>query len=291
MSQLIEVKVPDIGDFDAVPVIELFVKVGDTIAVDDAIATLESDKATMDVPSSARRRGEGSAGRHRRQGRRRHGADQDRGGWCRCGCAGGCRGCSARCRAPRPAAAPAALAPSGAAAGGLVEVVVPDIGDFDAVPVIELFVKVGDTIKVDDAIATLESDKATMDVPSSAAGVVKEVLVALGDKVGQGKVLIKVETGAGAAIAAIPVAAAAAAVPAAAPSPAPLADGGPAASAPAAMPGRRALGGHARRQGARQPLGARLCPRARRRSRPGQGHRSRRVASSRKTSPASSRRR
>jgi dihydrolipoamide dehydrogenase len=70
------------------------------------------------------------------------------------------------------------------------EVKVPDIGDFDPVPVIELFVKVGDSIKVDDAICTLESDKATMDVPSSAAGVVKEVLVALGDKVGEGAVLI-----------------------------------------------------------------------------------------------------
>ena len=65
----------------------------------------------------------------------------------------------------------------------LIEVKVPDIGDFDAVPVIELFVKVGDTIAVDDAIATLESDKATMDVPSSHAGVVKEVLVSIGDKV------------------------------------------------------------------------------------------------------------
>ncbi len=75
----------------------------------------------------------------------------------------------------------------------IVEVKVPDIGDFDAVPVIELFVKAGDSIKVDDAICTLESDKATMDVPSSAAGVVKEVLVALGDKVSEGAVLIKVE--------------------------------------------------------------------------------------------------
>ena len=75
----------------------------------------------------------------------------------------------------------------------IVEVKVPDIGDFDAVPVIELFVKAGDSIKVDDAICTLESDKATMDVPSSAAGVVKEVLVKLGDKVSEGAVLIKVE--------------------------------------------------------------------------------------------------
>ncbi|HMU18161.1 MAG TPA: hypothetical protein PKC95_12020, partial [Thauera aminoaromatica] len=78
----------------------------------------------------------------------------------------------------------------------LIEVKVPDIGDFDAVPVIELFVKVGDTIAVDDAIATLESDKATMDVPSPAAGVVKEVLINLGDKVSEGTVLIKVEVGA-----------------------------------------------------------------------------------------------
>jgi pyruvate dehydrogenase E2 component (dihydrolipoamide acetyltransferase) len=76
---------------------------------------------------------------------------------------------------------------------------VPDIGDFADVPVIELFVKVGDSIKAEDAIATLESDKATMDVPSSATGVVKEVLVQLGSKVSEGAVLIKVETGAGAA--------------------------------------------------------------------------------------------
>jgi dihydrolipoamide dehydrogenase len=75
----------------------------------------------------------------------------------------------------------------------LVEVKVPDIGDFDTVPIIELFVKVGDTIKVDDAICTLESDKATMDVPSSAAGVVKELRVAVGDKVGEGAVLLTLE--------------------------------------------------------------------------------------------------
>ncbi|MCA0185363.1 MAG: FAD-dependent oxidoreductase, partial [Proteobacteria bacterium] len=105
----------------------------------------------------------------------------------------------------------------------LVEVKVPDIGDFSDVPVIELFVKVGDTIKVDDAIATLESDKATMDVPSSAAGVIKEVKVALGDRVGEGKVLIVVEAdGAGAS----PAPAAAAA-----PAPAPAAA---AVAAPAA---------------------------------------------------------
>jgi pyruvate dehydrogenase E2 component (dihydrolipoamide acetyltransferase) len=78
----------------------------------------------------------------------------------------------------------------------IIEVKVPDIGDFESVPVIDLFVKVGDSIKVDDAIVTLESDKATMDVPSTVAGIVKEVLVQLGSKVGEGALLIKVETGA-----------------------------------------------------------------------------------------------
>jgi dihydrolipoamide dehydrogenase len=85
----------------------------------------------------------------------------------------------------------------------LIEVKVPDIGDFRDVPVIDLFVKVGDSIKVDDAIVTLESDKATMDVPSTVAGVVKEVLVKLGSRSSEGALLIKVETGAAAAAAPI----------------------------------------------------------------------------------------
>ncbi|HRP25725.1 dihydrolipoyllysine-residue acetyltransferase [Thauera sp.] len=236
MSQLIEVKVPDIGDFDAVPVIELFVKVGDTIAVDDAIATLESDKATMDVPSS-------HAGVVK-EVLVNIGDKVSEGSVLIKVEAAGVATAAAAPAAPAPA--PAATAPAAApaapvaaaapAGGGVVEVVVPDIGDFDAVPVIELFVKVGDSIKVDDAICTLESDKATMDVPSSHAGVVKEVLVSIGDKVGEGSVLIKVETAGGAAVAIPAAAAAPAPAAAAAPSPAPLADGGPAASAPASMP-------------------------------------------------------
>lgn len=104
----------------------------------------------------------------------------------------------------------------------LLEVKVPDIGDFAEVPVIELYVKVGDSIKVDDAICTLESDKATMDVPSPVAGIVKEVLVQLGAKVAEGALLIKVETGAATA-AAVPAPASAPAAPAATPVAAPAA--------------------------------------------------------------------
>ena len=207
MSQIIEVKVPDIGDFESVPVIELYVKVGDSIKLDDAICTLESDKATMDVPSTAAgvvtevlvslgsKVGEGAL-------------------LIKVEAGGAAAAPAPAAQAAAPAAAPTPVAAAPAAGGGVVEVKVPDIGDFAEVPVIELYVKVGDSIKVDDAIATLESDKATMDVPSTVAGTIKEVLVQIGSKVGEGTVLIKVETGASASVAA-PVAQAPA--PAAAP--------------------------------------------------------------------------
>ena len=97
----------------------------------------------------------------------------------------------------------------------LVEVKVPDIGDFKDVPVIEIFVKAGDTVKAEDSLVSLESDKATMDVPSPAAGVVKELKVKLGDKLSEGSVILTLE--AAAAAAAAPAAAAPKAAPAAAP--------------------------------------------------------------------------
>ncbi|MEP7329739.1 MAG: biotin/lipoyl-containing protein, partial [Betaproteobacteria bacterium] len=67
-----------------------------------------------------------------------------------------------------------------------IEVKVPDIGDFKDIPVIEVFVKVGDTVKAEDSLVSLESDKATMDVPSPAAGVVREMKFKLGDKASEG---------------------------------------------------------------------------------------------------------
>jgi len=89
----------------------------------------------------------------------------------------------------------------------IVEVKVPDIGDFKEVEVIELLVKVGDTVKVDQSLITVESDKASMEIPSSSAGVVKELKVKVGDKVAEGSLLLVVE----AAAAAAPATAAAAA--------------------------------------------------------------------------------
>lgn len=96
----------------------------------------------------------------------------------------------------------------------IIEVKVPDIGDFKDVPVIEVLVKVGDTVKAEDALVTLESDKATMDVPSPASGVVKELKVKLGDTLSEGSVVLLLEAAA-AEPAAAPVAAPAPAVPAA----------------------------------------------------------------------------
>ncbi|MFL6625643.1 MAG: biotin/lipoyl-containing protein, partial [Vitreoscilla sp.] len=81
----------------------------------------------------------------------------------------------------------------------LVEVKVPDIGDFKDVAIIEVLVKPGDTVKAEQSLLTVESDKASMEIPSSAAGVVKEMKVALGDKINEGTVILMLETGAAAA--------------------------------------------------------------------------------------------
>ncbi len=110
-----------------------------------------------------------------------------------------------------------------------IEVKVPDIGDFKEVEIIEVMVKVGDTIKVDQSLITVESDKASMEIPSSHAGVVKELKIKVGDKIAEGSVLLVIEAiGATDAVAAAPAPASApAAAPAAAPvsAPAPVASG------------------------------------------------------------------
>ena len=229
MSQLIEVTVPDIGDYTDVPVIDICVIVGDVVKVDDALVTLESDKATMDVPSSA-------AGVVR-EIRVALGERISAGAVVVVLEASGQAAVTPVAAAPlavpvaAPAPAVAAAVPVAVPAGGAVEVKVPDIGDYHDVPVIDVCVKVGDTVKVDDALVTLESDKATMDVPSSVAGVVREIRVKLGDKVSEGAVVVVVDSGGdSAAVASVPAAPApVAAVPVVASAPVP--------AVPAAPPG------------------------------------------------------
>ena len=211
---LIEVKVPDIGDFKDVAVIELLVAVGDTVAAEQSLVTVESDKASMEIPSS-------HAGVVK-QIKVAIGDKINEGSLLvMMEVAGEVAAAPVAAPAAAPAAAPvaavAALAPAPVAAptaaGGLVDVLVPDIGDFDEVAVIEVMVKPGDTIKVEQSLITVESDKASMEIPSSHAGVVKSVMVALGDKVKKGSLVVVIEAAGGAAASAVaaPTAAAASA--------------------------------------------------------------------------------
>ena len=177
----IEVKVPDIGDFKDVPIIEIHVQAGARVKAEDPLITLESDKATMDVPAPQAgtvaevkvavgdRVGEGAvilllepegAAAIPPKDRVKEGA--------------------------APASGEPATYGSSAGAYETIEVKVPDIGDFKDVPVIEVHVAEGATVKAEDPLLTLESDKATMDVPSPAAGTVTGLKVKVGDRVSEG---------------------------------------------------------------------------------------------------------
>ncbi len=188
---LVEVQVPDIGDFDEVAVIELLVKVGDTVKAEQSLITVESDKASMEIPSS-------TAGVVKEL-RVALGDKVKQGSVVLVVETAGASAAPAVSAAAAPAAAVAA-APSAAVAStsaaattGPVEVRVPDIGDFKDVAVIEVMVKPGDTIKVEQSLITVESDKASMEIPSSAAGVLKDIKVKVGDKVNIGDLLAVLE--------------------------------------------------------------------------------------------------
>jgi len=210
---LVEVKVPDIGDVTDVAVIELMVKVGDTVKLEQSLVTVESDKASMEIPSSAAgvvKEIKVALGDKVSQGSlllllEAEGAPA---------AAAPAAAPASAPAAPAPAAPAAAPAPAANANVGMssVDITVPDIGDFDEVAVIELLVKVGDAIKLEQSLITVESDKASMEIPSSHAGVLKELKVKLGDKVAKGSVIAVIQA-AGVAIAAAPAAAAAAAAP------------------------------------------------------------------------------
>ncbi|CAN5247982.1 dihydrolipoyllysine-residue acetyltransferase [soil metagenome] len=205
---LVEVKVPDIGDVKDVAVIELLVKVGDTVTAEQSLITVESDKASMEIPSSA-------AGVVK-EIKVAIGDTVNEGSLVLLLEAAGEAAVAEPAPAPAPAASAPAAAPVASAAPApvaassstsLVEVFVPDIGDFESVAVIEVFVKVGDTIKVEQSLITVESDKASMEIPSSHAGVIKELKVKLGDNVAKGSLLAMVEV-AGVALPAAPTVAA-----------------------------------------------------------------------------------
>lgn len=187
MSQVIEIKVPDIGDYKDVPVIEVHIKPGDRVEKEQSLVTLESDKATMDVPSSHAgvvKEVKVKVGENISEGVvvvLLESSD------------------AASSTPAKETAVPAPSAPTpsvavAAATSALAEVKVPDIGDYKGVPVIEVHVKVGDRVEKEQSLVTLESDKATMDVPSSHAGVVKELKVKVGDNISEGDLVVVLET-------------------------------------------------------------------------------------------------
>ena len=244
---LVEVQVPDIGDFDEVTVIELMVKVGDTVKTEQSLITVESDKASMEIPSS-------TAGVVKEL-RVALGDKVKQGSIVLVVEAAGATAAVAAPAAVAAVAAPAASAPTASAASapavaaGPVQVHVPDIGDFKDVVVIEVMVKPGDTIKLEQSLITVESDKASMEIPSSHAGVLKELKVKVGDKVNIGDLLAVLEgtavvaaPAALAVAAAVSVASAPAAAVAAAAAQAPVASAAAAVAAPAHAPGGNTVG-------------------------------------------------
>ncbi len=202
MAQQVEVKVPDIGDFKDVEVIELLVKPGDAIAKDQSLITVESDKASMEIPSSA-------AGIVR-QLMVKLGDKVSKDSPLLMIDSEAQSAPAAKAAAPAPAASspPASAPPPRSCLRRLakrtsegIEITVPDIGDFKEVEVIELLVKPGDTVAKDQSLITVESDKASMEIPSSHAGVIKELKIKLGDKVSKGTPVATLTATAGAAAA------------------------------------------------------------------------------------------
>jgi pyruvate dehydrogenase E2 component (dihydrolipoamide acetyltransferase) len=189
---IIEIKVPDIGDFAEVAVIELLVKPGDAVKAEQSLLTVESDKASMEIPSS-------HAGVVKEL-KVKLGDKVSEGSLVLLLEVAGEASTSNQAAAPVQqaqsatiVAAPAPVQKVTTAASGPVEVRVPDIGDFKDVTVIEVMVKVGDSIKLEQSLITVESDKASMEIPSSAVGVIQSLSVKLGDKVNIGDLLAILE--------------------------------------------------------------------------------------------------
>jgi pyruvate dehydrogenase E2 component (dihydrolipoamide acetyltransferase) len=182
-----EVRVPDIGDFKEVEVIEVLVKAGDAITAEQSLITVESDKATMEIPAPGAgviRELRVKVGDKVSQGMPILVLDEG-------------KEPAAKAPAPKPEppkAAPAPAAAPKAPAGGPMTVKVPDIGDFKEVAVIEVLVQPGDTVSAEQSLITVESDKATMEIPAPVAGRIAELKIKVGDKVSEGSPILVLES-------------------------------------------------------------------------------------------------
>ncbi|WP_396440374.1 dihydrolipoyllysine-residue acetyltransferase [Limnohabitans sp.] len=250
---LVEVQVPDIGDLDEVTVIELMVKVGDMVKAEQSLITVESDKASMEIPSSTAgvvKEMRVSLGDKVKQGSivlvvEAAGVAQAPAAVAAPVAASPSPGMASPSPVIASEARQSSAAPATPAVAGSIDVHVPNIGDFKDVAVIEVMVKPGDTIKVEQSLITVESDKASMEIPSSHAGVLKELKVKVGDTVNIGDLLAILEgTVAAAAVAPAAVTAAAVVAVASAPAaaPTPVATAAAAVAAPAHAPGGNTVG-------------------------------------------------
>jgi pyruvate dehydrogenase E2 component (dihydrolipoamide acetyltransferase) len=213
MSDIQKILVPDVGG-EEVEIIEICFAVGDTLEADEGVITVETDKASMDIPAPFA--GELTSLSVKVGDKIKEGD-----------VIGEIKGDGGASNASAPAeespAAPATeipaaevettpaveapvAAPAAASASEVIEVAVPDIGEDGEVDVIDVLVSVGDVVEQEDGLITLETDKATMDVPSTHAGTVKEVYISTGDKVKQGTLVIKLETSGGESAEAAPTA-------------------------------------------------------------------------------------
>ncbi|WP_060483592.1 dihydrolipoyllysine-residue acetyltransferase [Pseudomonas sp. NBRC 111119] len=258
MSELI--RVPDIGSGEG-EIIELFVKVGDRIEADQSLLTLESDKASMEIPAPKAgvvKELKVKLGDRLKEGDELLVLEAEGAAAAAPEAPAAEQKPAAEAAAPAPAAEAAPAPTAAPAAASVQDIHVPDIGSSGKAKIIEVLVKAGDTVEADQSLITLESDKASMEIPSPAAGVVKEVIAKLDDEVGTGDLILKLEV-AGAAPAAAPAPAAAAPAKAeaeqapAASAPAPAAPAAaPAAAAPAAGSNAKVHAGPAVRQLARE---------------------------------------
>src|SRR3954466_416390 len=184
MSQVV---VPDIGDFKEVAVIEILVKPGDTVAKEQSLVTLESDKATMEIPSPAAgvvKEVKVKTGDKVSQGSPILELDAKE----------EAKKVEPKREDPKKQEPKKQEAAPQRAGSGTQTVGVPDIGDFKEVEVIEVLVKAGDKVAKEQSLVTLESDKATMEIPSPSAGTVKELKIKPGDKLSEGSVILVLES-------------------------------------------------------------------------------------------------
>jgi pyruvate dehydrogenase E2 component (dihydrolipoamide acetyltransferase) len=200
----VDVKVPDIGDFNDVPVIEVLVKPGDVVKAEQSLISLESDKAAMDVPSPvegtvaevvAKVGDKVSMGTLIARIESGEGETKAQAAPAKTATSPVPAKAAAAQEKGSAAARPAKSGGSASAEAAAIDITIPDIGDFKDVPVIEILVKVGDTVEAEQPIVTLESDKASMDVPSPAAGKITEIVVKVGDKVSMGSLVGKLDAG------------------------------------------------------------------------------------------------